>query len=131
MRTHRDDDPKFIVYLLHIEPPIKHARHYVGSTEAPLLPSRLKRHGRRQGAALTRAALAAGSKLTLVKVWYCEDRSFERVLKRRGHHARNCALCNPALTADLLSVLIPVPDKYQISGCWSAATWEKPKRPPA
>lgn len=122
-QTYRSEDPPITVYMLHFEPKFRHAQHYVGSAETPLLPARLRRHGRGQGARLVAAALAAGCRITLVKTWLAQDRSLEQKLKRASHHAKRCPLCNPALTTDLLSALVPIPNDLPIAASWSAAEW--------
>jgi hypothetical protein len=60
-------------YLLHIEPPLAHARHYLGWVEGnlprPSIPQDIEEHLRGVGSPLIRAAIAQGSKITLARVW--------------------------------------------------------------
>jgi hypothetical protein len=126
-RTYRPDDHPYTVYLLHFEPAYRHARHYVGSTETRLLPSRLARHARGQGARLVRAALAAGCKITLTKVWHTPTRELEKKIKRAGHHKAKCPLCNPGLTTDMIAAMIPIPNQVPIAATWGAAEWSNRK----
>jgi len=81
-----------IIYLLHIEPPYKHAAHYVGFTESADALARLRRHEDGHGANLCRVAVAAGCTLHLVRVW-SGNRQLERRTKRRAHHDRWCPMC--------------------------------------
>ena len=85
------------VYLLHIEPglPItgnRVARHYIGWTSGPV-EDRLAEHVAGRGSPLIRAALVAGSTVTVERVWTDRDRNFERSLKRRKEAPRMCPLC--------------------------------------
>lgn len=86
-----------MVYLLHFDPPYRHARHYIGYTQQ--LESRLERHEMGRGSPLVQAALAAGCTVTVARTWGAEgvedvhDRSFERKLKRQKNAARLCPMC--------------------------------------
>lgn len=79
-----------LIYILHIDPPLKHARHYVGFTEDEDVTRRVNQHlnqtGRRPSK-LVRAALEAGCTVTLAGTLE-GDREFERRLKRRGGASR-------------------------------------------
>ncbi len=77
-------------YLLHLEPPYRHARHYLGCTDD--LPERLAQHARGQGARLLEVARAAGCQWRLARVW-AGARADERRLKNRGGAARLCPIC--------------------------------------
>jgi len=81
------------VYLLHFEPPYRHARHYLGAVEGVRLAERLAVHRAGRGASLTRAAIAAGCTLTLTRTW--PDASFAREaqIKRQGGLSRVCPTC--------------------------------------
>jgi hypothetical protein len=87
------------VYLLHIEPAYRHARHYVGWTEEHTVTHRVNQHlsGGCKATPLVIAALMAGSRVTLARAWEgaAFDRAFERKLKERGgaSRARRCPLC--------------------------------------
>lgn len=85
------------VYLLHLEPglPItgsRVARHYIGWTEGDV-DARVATHLAGQGSPLVRAAIAAGSTVTVERTWPRVDRNFERRLKRRHEAPRLCPLC--------------------------------------
>ena len=84
------------VYLVHFKQPLRHARHYLGFVEdSKKVIERLHRHLNCNGAALTRAAAAAGIGFVLVRTWRNKGRKFERRLKRQKHHPRLCPVCNP------------------------------------
>jgi hypothetical protein len=84
-----------VIYILHIDPPLGHARHYVGWTKDADVTRRVREHleqtGRRPSR-LVRAALAAGRTVTLAGTLE-GDVAFERRLKARGSAASYCPLC--------------------------------------
>lgn len=86
------------VYLLHIYPPLKHARHYIGFTTDDT-PDRTNRRivqhikGLKKSSPLIRAAIAQGSKLKVAYIWVGADRNFERKLKNRADATRWCPCC--------------------------------------
>lgn len=82
-----------IVYLLHLNEPLKHAQHYIGWTSQPV-PARLSQHRRGQGAHFLKVAAEQGLKFELVAVWM-GTRRFERRLKNRKNARRFCPLCQP------------------------------------
>lgn len=90
-----------MIYILHIDPPLKHARHYVGWTKDSDVTRRVDEHlnqtGRRPSK-LVGAALAAGSTVTLAGALE-GDRTLERQLKRRGGASSYCPLCRAARNA--------------------------------
>ena len=73
-----------LVYLVHLLPAYRHARHYLGFAERSGLPKRLREHATSdtQGARLLRIALAAGGNFTLTRLWV-GTRKLERALKQR------------------------------------------------
>jgi hypothetical protein len=79
-----------VVYLCHLDPPYRHARHYLGSADD--LPRRLHRHAMGRGARLLAVAVAAGSRLVLVRLWV-GDRDDEQRRKRAHNAPRACPLC--------------------------------------
>jgi hypothetical protein len=81
------------VYLLKIDPPLAHARHYIGWCEDGQEAKRLARHIAGHGAKLLAAAVAAGSKILPVHTWPGADRRFERKLKNRKDTAKWCPCC--------------------------------------
>lgn len=81
-------------YLIHIEPSYKHARHYLGYTDADDSGKRrFDRHKAGRGSPLIKAALAAGSSCEIVRLWHQVDRHFERKLKNRKSAPRFCPVC--------------------------------------
>jgi hypothetical protein len=73
-----------LVYLVHLVPAYRHARHYLGFAERSGLPNRLREHATsdHQGARLLRVALAAGGDFELTRLWL-GTRKLERRLKQR------------------------------------------------
>jgi predicted GIY-YIG superfamily endonuclease len=80
------------VYLLHLEPPYKHARHYLG--EADDLDARLAQHAAGQGARLLQVAQEAGCTWQLARTWE-GGRAREKQLKQQGGRSRMCPVCHP------------------------------------
>jgi predicted GIY-YIG superfamily endonuclease len=78
------------VYLIHLDQPYKHARHYTGS--AIDLDPRLAKHAAGQGARLLAVVRAAGIGWQLARTWP-GGRVRERQLKRQGGASRRCPLC--------------------------------------
>jgi hypothetical protein len=76
--------PAGLVYLVHLVPAYRHARHYLGFTERAGVPSRLREHATSDphGARLLRVALAAGGDFELTRLWL-GTRRLERQLKQR------------------------------------------------
>jgi cytosine/adenosine deaminase-related metal-dependent hydrolase len=87
-----------MIYILHIDPPLAHARHYVGWTADEDVSRRVREHleqtGRRPSR-LVAAALAAGRAVTLAGALE-GDRALERRLKARKGAASFCPLCRAA-----------------------------------
>jgi hypothetical protein len=76
--------PSDLVYLVHLLPAYRHARHYLGFAERSGLPKRLREHATSdaQGARLLRVALAAGGDFELTRLWV-GTRKLERTYKQR------------------------------------------------
>jgi hypothetical protein len=74
-------------YLICLDQPYFHARHYVGFSDD--IPRRVEAHRKGQGSPLLAAALAAGIDFRVVRVWPGADRHFERKLHNR-HASRLC-----------------------------------------
>ena len=86
------------VYLLHLEPPLRHSRHYVGyARDERQLEERLKRHRAGTGGALLRPAVARGSTISLAHVWPDAPQEFERYVKSHGGAGRWCPLCGTGI----------------------------------
>ena len=83
------------VYLLHFDSNLAHARHYIGFADRSV-KKRVTQHQQGQGAALTRAVVAAGIGIQWVRTWE-GDRHFERRLKNQKNAPRLCPVCNTAL----------------------------------
>jgi hypothetical protein len=93
------------VYVIHIEPPFHHARHYVGFSKDILARLALHQLGQSQ-VALIRAAVLAGHRLILAHVWPDADRNFERRIKNRKNTPRYCPICQgkaPSLPQQLVT----------------------------
>lgn len=85
-----------LVYLIHLEHPVGHSQHYVGSTIN--LERRLRQHRYKRkcgGSSLLKEANKRGIAWRLVKVWQA-SRDLEFILKRQKHHSRFCPVCQDA-----------------------------------
>jgi len=78
------------IYLLHLDEPYKHGRHYLGW--AKNLESRLAHHANGTGANFLRVVNDAGIGWTLARTWQ-GDRYRERQLKNQGGRSRMCPIC--------------------------------------
>lgn len=85
------DDTIGEVYLLHLDRPLKHARHYLGW--AIDHERRNGEHESGNGSPMLRAAKAEGIGWTIARVWTGVTRRFERKLKNGGGSSRLCPLC--------------------------------------
>jgi predicted GIY-YIG superfamily endonuclease len=85
------------VYLLHLDPPYKHARHYLGW--AADLAARLAEHEHGQGARLLAVQKAAGGTWHLARTWPGATRNDERRIKDTGHVPHYCPDCQPERSA--------------------------------
>ncbi len=81
------------VYVLHLHPPFKHARHYIGFTDGEDVGARIAEHEQGRGSRLIRAATRAGCRAELAHVFVGADRHFERRLKRRKDVCTWCRIC--------------------------------------
>lgn len=79
-----------LIYVAHIEPAYRHARHYLGWTADP--DGRWGTHLNGHGSPLIRAALLAGSSVTFALVGE-GTRTDERRLHNRKNTARLCPTC--------------------------------------
>jgi len=78
------------VYLIHLDTPLKHARHYLGYSED--LFKRLQKHRTGQGAAFMRAVEKQGISWHVSRIWD-GDRTFERMLKDQHNVSHLCPTC--------------------------------------
>ncbi|HYE94480.1 MAG TPA: GIY-YIG nuclease family protein [Terriglobales bacterium] len=82
------------VYLLHFEPDYRHAAHYLGSAND--VEERVKEHVSGQGSPLVKAAVEAGCRVEVARVWEAAKgygRRLERRLKDRKESTRLCPKC--------------------------------------
>lgn len=98
-----------VVYLLHFEAPVGRSRHYVGSTEAHSLRTRLKRHRAGTGAALTAEAVHRGIGIRLAYIWPAKDRSDEKAIKARYRMNNICPYCRAEQKGQPFPPLLEVP----------------------
>jgi len=80
-------------YLLHLDPPLAHARHYAGIALDGNVLRRVREHITGHGSPLIAAAVAAGCQVRVVL-----DVPGDRGLERRWHNApgtRVCPECKP------------------------------------
>jgi predicted GIY-YIG superfamily endonuclease len=80
------------VYLVHLDPPYKHARHYVGSTEKDV-DVRLEEHRAGRGARILQVQMEAGGDFHLVRTWP-GGRDRERAIKDRHEAPKLCPECS-------------------------------------
>lgn len=92
-----DLDRRAVVYLLHFDRPLHHARHYLGTTSRGL-GQRLVEHigGHRTGSKLVAAVVARGIAVRVVRVWG-GGYGLERRLKRRKKSRQLCPICRAAM----------------------------------
>ena len=90
------------VYLIHLDQPLKHARHYLGFTSLDTVSQRLERHKNGSGARLLLACNHAGVNYQIVRTWtfetWQEARAFERLMKSRKNAPRYCPVCNQKIS---------------------------------
>lgn len=86
------------VYLIHLDRPIKHSRHYIGYTALESAELRLKRHKQGDGAEFLAYANELGIEYDIARRWEFPDwksaRAFERKLKHYKNAPRYCPICN-------------------------------------
>lgn len=81
-----------MIYLIHFDRPLHHARHYVGFTSKDAIDERLAEHRRGQGAKILRALNECGIAYKVVRTWD-GDRNFERRIKNQNNTGRYCPVC--------------------------------------
>lgn len=86
------------VYLLHFEPALHHARHYIGFTSRPVWERIHEHFGYcpSKGSRLVKAVIERGHVVIIAKVWPDGDRELERRLKRSKQSSRHCPRCKEA-----------------------------------
>lgn len=84
-----------MVYLIHLEIPYKHARHYIGFVDGDdLVENRLKKHRSGIGSKFLRAVNNAGIYYFIARLWPGYTRDQERQLKNRKKARELCPICN-------------------------------------
>jgi hypothetical protein len=78
------------VYLLHLDAPLKHARHYLGFSED--IQERVRRHRSGRGATFMRAIAKEGISWHVSRIWD-GDRELERILKIQHNASHLCPTC--------------------------------------
>lgn len=117
-----------MLYLLHFDPAVGRAVHYLGVTAEENLQKRLRRHACGHGATLTREAVKRGSSIYLARSFPGLDHKQERLIKNSGHLKHLCPICCPALRpADLEPYKLKAPQPRQIP---FYAIWGWPVRLP-
>lgn len=88
------------LYLAHLDPPLKHARHYLGFAEGGLedLAERLAEHGGPHGARLLQRQQEAGGTWHITRTWE-GTRRLERAIKNTRHVPHYCPACQPERSA--------------------------------
>jgi hypothetical protein len=79
------------IYLLHFDPPYRHARYDLGYTQD--LDARLAAHRSGRGSPLIRAAAAAGVTFTVVRTWPGGRVEERRLHRMHDSPARLCPIC--------------------------------------
>jgi len=81
------------VYLIHLDKPLAHARHYVGFAYFPL--RRFSHHLNGSGSRMLAACIERGITFRLARVWRKRTRRFERRMKKRafGSLQQYCKFC--------------------------------------
>ena|SRR5215470_13598573 len=78
------------IYLLHLDTPLRHAKHYIGLADD--LAARLERHAEGHGARMLAVCRERGISWKLVRTWQ-GDRKLERWLKRKKAAPTLCPVC--------------------------------------
>jgi len=86
----------FQVYLIHLDTPIAHAKHYLGFTSD--LDARMQRHRSGNGAKLLKEANRRGIKYNVVRTWKAGSwvaaaKRLETKLKLRKNSPKLCPIC--------------------------------------
>jgi len=89
-----------MLYMLHFERALSHARHYTGFAEsADTLPARIRAHAKGQsGARLLEVIHTQGIGFHVSAIMQ-GDRTRERALKNSAHPERVCSHCKPQKTS--------------------------------
>ena len=79
------------VYLLHLDRPLAHARHYIGWAKD--VNGRIEHHRKGSGARFTQVLREKGIGFTVARIWQDGDKTFERRLKNYKKPSRFCPCC--------------------------------------
>lgn len=85
-------DDSGTVYLIHLDTPYRHARHYTGWAKD--LDTRLEAHRHGHGARLMQVIKEAGISWRLARTWP-GTKTLERAIKDRHNAPRLCPGCTP------------------------------------
>lgn len=84
-----------VIYLIHLEQPLAHARHYIGMVASNAsLDRRLREHRTGRGARILDACNRQGIAYRVVRTM-AGGRPMERRLKSRKNGPKLCPVCNP------------------------------------
>jgi len=107
-----------MIYLIHIDPPVSHAKHYLGWTTPERLAVRLRHHEQGKGARLLLAALERGALVRLVRLWRDGSILEERRIKRTSRLAVHCPVCNEAEISEecrqFMPLILKPPALYEV-----------------
>ena len=78
------------IYLLHLDKPLRHAKHYIGLADD--LAARLEPHAEGHGARMLAVCRERGITWQYVRTWQ-GDRKLERWLKRKKAAPTLCPAC--------------------------------------
>lgn len=81
-----------MVYLIHFDQNLKHARHYIGFTDD--LQKRLKTHRAGYGGRLMAAVIENGINWRVARTWPDATRNNERYLKNKKNAPALCPICS-------------------------------------
>lgn len=109
-----------MIYLIHFDKPLKHAKHYIGFAEDDI-EKRIKEHKSGQGAKILRALKQNGIDFNVV-LSIKGDRNFERRMKNRKKADGFCPVCNPKSYKKVIRTLR---DKHSILPPPSEGKWPK------
>lgn len=84
---------KGVLYLIHFDRPLRHARHYLGWATEHTWVERLEEHRRGQGSRLMAVVAKADIPWRLARTWEGVDRFYERRIKKQGRRVALCPVC--------------------------------------
>ena len=82
-----------LIYLLHFDRPLHHARHYLGWTEGETLTERLDRHRSGHGSKLVAAVRRAGIDFKVARIWSGTRHDERKLKKSKNVPRRYCLIC--------------------------------------